>query len=267
MILSDRLQAVTELLPKGNIVADVGCDHGYISISLVESNRFNKAIALDVRKGPLSIAKDNIGKNGFDDRIMTRLSDGLAGVELREADAAILAGMGGLLVIGILERSLEKAKAMNYLVLQPQSDIHLVRAFLRENNFIILKENMIKEDGKYYPMFLVSYSLNELEAREKLDRETDIEIDVHLYAKNLLDESDYADTDKASQSKIVQDVYDYYGKDLIYNKNAVLIEYLLHEKEVNNTIISKIPSTNVQRLTEIDNKLKMIDLTLNMMRV
>ena len=89
VILSKRLKAVTDLLPKGNIVADIGCDHGYISISLIESGKYNRALAMDLRKGPLSIAKDNISKAGFTDKIETRLSDGLEKLNSNEADAAM----------------------------------------------------------------------------------------------------------------------------------------------------------------------------------
>lgn len=241
MVLSKRLTAVTDLMPAGNIIADVGCDHGYISINLIESGKFKKAVAMDVRKGPLSIAKDNIARVGLNEKIESRLSDGLAGVALGEADAAIIAGMGGLLVIGILERSIEKAKAMTNLVLQPQSDINLVRKFLRENGFIIKEENMIKEDGKFYPMFLVSYA------------------DLVNSSENTTSALD----NMQIEEKLLQDVCDYYGPELIKSNNEVLLEYVKHEKEVLESVLVKLPENNIDRINEIKYKIELNSICMN----
>ena len=152
MELSARLEAVAGMVTKGNRVCDVGCDHGYISIYLVKNGISPYVYAMDVNKGPLERAKEHIMAYGFDDKIETILSDGLTALKDRKSDALVCAGMGGKLVIKILTEGMDKVKEMGELVLQPQSEIHLVRAFLREQGFYIDKEDMVYEDGKYYPM-------------------------------------------------------------------------------------------------------------------
>ena len=108
-----RLRAIAGMVTKGNRLADVGCDHGYLSIWLVSEKTVPSAIAMDVRPGPLSRARENITRYGLEDYIETRLSDGLAKLEPGEGDTLVIAGMGGPLIV---------------------------------------REEMIKEDGKFYPM-------------------------------------------------------------------------------------------------------------------
>lgn len=155
MELSRRLQAVANLVPKVNVAADIGCDHGYVAIWLVEEKICTRVIAMDVNKGPLERAKQNIEAHCLSDYIETRLSNGAEKLTAGEADTLICAGMGGKLTIGILERSLDKVKAMSGFVIQPQSDLREVRKFIREQGFSIAAEDMILEDEKFYPMMQV----------------------------------------------------------------------------------------------------------------
>lgn len=197
--LSKRLKALVSLAEKGNVAADIGCDHGYVSIWLVQNGIFSKVIAMDVKSGPLAAAAKNIGIYGVQNRVELRQSDGLAGISQGEADSIFCAGMGGALICRILLNDLEKVKVMSQIILQPQSEVHLVRRFLREHDFVITGEDMVKEDGKYYPMFRA----------------------VHK---------------KADQPEYIQDTYDYYGMHLLKEKHPVLHEWLLHEKEVTEDI-------------------------------
>lgn len=155
MELSARLEAVAKMVTKGNRVCDVGCDHGYISIYLVKNGISPQVYAMDVNKGPLERAREHILAYGLEDKIETILSDGLTVLGERESDALICAGMGGKLVIKILTEGMHKVQQMQELILQPQSELHLVRAFLREQGFYIDREDMVFEDGKYYPMMHV----------------------------------------------------------------------------------------------------------------
>ena len=112
MQLSIRMQAVADMVTPGGRIADIGTDHGYVPIYLVEQNKADHAIAMDVRKGPLARAGENIVRFGCSDRIETRLSDGLAMLKPGEADTVIIAGMGGLLTIRILEGGLKVQEKM-----------------------------------------------------------------------------------------------------------------------------------------------------------
>lgn len=155
MELSKRLQAIADMVTPGLTVADVGCDHGFVSIYLYEKQIAKKVIAMDLRPGPLARAKEHIEAFGYSGYIETRLSDGVTALEVGEAEAVICAGMGGRLMAKILSDGYEKVIAMKELVLQPQSELQFFRAFLRENNLHIIEEDMIEEDGKYYPIIKV----------------------------------------------------------------------------------------------------------------
>lgn len=161
MELTGRMLAVAELVTKGGRLADVGTDHGYVPIYLVQHGMVPKAIAMDVRPGPLSHADANIEKYGLKDRIETRLSDGLHALHENEADSVVIAGMGGLLMIRILEEGLSVLQTVGECILQPQSDIDRVRHFLHGHNFCIVQENMVLDDGKYYVMMRVVHGSDE----------------------------------------------------------------------------------------------------------
>ena len=147
-----RLCAIAGMVTKGNRLADVGCDHGYLSIWLVSEKTVPSAIAMDVRPGPLSRARENITRYGLEDYIETRLSDGLAKLEPGEGDTLVIAGMGGPLMERILKDGAKVREGFQELILQPQSDLPHFRHFLSEIGWEIVREEMIKEDGKFYPM-------------------------------------------------------------------------------------------------------------------
>lgn len=148
--LSKRLDAVAGMVTEGNIVCDVGCDHGFVSIYLIRKAISPKAFAMDVNSGPLQAAREHILDYGLQDYIETRLSDGVEALKGGEADSLICAGMGGRLVIRILEEGKRKIRSMKEIILQPQSEIRSVREYLREEGYLIVDENMILEDEKYY---------------------------------------------------------------------------------------------------------------------
>lgn len=155
MELSKRLYAVAGLVTEGASVADVGTDHAYIPIYLMQKNIASKVIALDINGGPLERARMHIIGYNLKGQIETRLSDGLSAVQPGEVDTMIAAGMGGGLVIKILEEGREVVKSLKACILQPQSEVWRVRRYLLDHNMNIIDEDMVEEDGKYYPMMRV----------------------------------------------------------------------------------------------------------------
>lgn len=151
--LSKRMQAVADLVTPGMRVADVGCDHAYVSIYLVEHGIASECLAMDVNAGPLERAQANIRAHGLTGKIQTRLGSGLEQARPGEVDAVLMAGMGGILVRDLLETSKVLSHSLQEWILQPQSDIDLVRRYIRESGYRIVEEDMVEEDGKYYPMF------------------------------------------------------------------------------------------------------------------
>lgn len=158
VVLSKRLQALVDMVTPGMRVVDVGCDHGFVSISLVQKGISPGVLAMDVRKGPLSGAQEHITEYGYADYIETRLSDGLQEYRVGEADSIICAGMGGRLMMKILTESREKAQGLQELILQPQSELHVFRRFLRDEGYCIVDENILNEEGKYYFLMKVHYT-------------------------------------------------------------------------------------------------------------
>ncbi len=148
--LSGRLRAVAGMVTRGSRVCDVGCDHGFVPIYLVQQGISPSVLAMDLREGPLGAAREHVAAYGLGGQIETRLSDGLHNYNIGEADSLICAGMGGGLMRRILEAEREKTDSFREMILQPQSEIEKFRRFLRENGYGILDEEMVAEDGKFY---------------------------------------------------------------------------------------------------------------------
>ena len=222
MELSKRLKAVADLVSAGSVVCDAGCDHGYVPIYLVGSGICRRAIASDVREGPLSCARENISAFGLEEYIETRLSDGVSALEAGEADALILAGMGGRLVIKILTEGRTVVRSMRELILQPQSDIALVRAFLREEGYRIVSEDMVYEDGKYYPMMKVTV-LSQNPGSGTPEKE-----DAKMAAG--------AD----GEDVLRRQAFDRYGGYLLAHRHPVLRQFLLWEQERERAILQSL---------------------------
>ncbi|MEF9915869.1 MAG: class I SAM-dependent methyltransferase [Lachnospiraceae bacterium] len=155
MELSKRLQAVADLVTSGLCVADIGTDHGYIPIYLVQSGRIPCAIAMDINKGPLERARKHICECHLEPYIQTRLSDGLSALQKHEVESVVIAGMGGGLIMKILSHQNKNMSDVKEFILQPQSDLLKVRSFLQQHNYLIICEDMVLEDGKFYSMLKV----------------------------------------------------------------------------------------------------------------
>ena len=155
MRISKRLEQVAAFVPEGSRLADIGTDHGYVPIFLISEGKIDTALAMDVRKGPLARAGEHIREHGFQDQIETRLSDGLRMLQSGEADAVVMAGMGGELIIRIMEEGRHVWDTVRTWVLSPQSDLDKVRRFLAAQGFQIAEEAMLKEEGKYYTVMRV----------------------------------------------------------------------------------------------------------------
>ena len=150
MELSERLRLIAEFVTEGYVVADIGTDHGYIPIWLLQMGRVPKGLAMDIGKGPLKRARENIKLYGYSDRIETRLSDGLNELRENEADSVVIAGMGGSLIVSILKNGKNVLDTVKELILSPHTEIQLVRHYLIENEYDIVREEMVYDMGKYY---------------------------------------------------------------------------------------------------------------------
>ena len=233
--LSKRLERIASFVPAGSRVADVGTDHGYVPVWLTESGRCPSAIAMDVRKGPLERAAAHVRERGLEKKIDLRLSDGLKALMPGEADAIVIAGMGGELICRILDEGRHVwetwAEGRERFILSPQSEPESVRRFLEENGFALLREAMVQDAGKYYVI------LEAARGRMK-----------------LRGEAEYV-----------------YGPLLIRQKDPVLAEYLKKEKAAVSQILSSLRRTaeekghtsgsdrREERIRELEGQLLMIE--------
>ncbi|MDO5539151.1 MAG: class I SAM-dependent methyltransferase [Eubacteriales bacterium] len=229
MQLSVRLAAVAQMAEGAECLADIGTDHGYIPIYLMEQGKLRRALAMDINKGPLLRAQENIQMHGLQESIETRLSDGAKMLRPGEADTVVIAGMGGALTMRILSDGAEALKGIKTFVLQPQSEIEKVRRFLHVNGFCIEAENMVKDEGKYYPLMRAVYGRQET-------------WETYEYR---------------------------FGKYLIEQKNPVLLEFLQKEEKKYRQILERLGENDsrdaVKRGKELQNSLFEIEKAISLL--
>lgn len=235
--LSARMKALADMVTPGNVVCDVGCDHGFLSIYLVQSKISPRVIAMDIRSGPLSRCAEHVAQYGLEQYITMRLSDGLHELSPGEAETVVCAGMGGRLMQRILIEGQEKALQLGELILQPQSELKAFREFLRKQGYRIVEENMIEEEGKFYPMMKVvpPQCVNTAES------------DPEVYAA------------QAGEAAWQASVCDRFGKLLLTTANPVLYRFLKQRETqllgIRAGIAAASQTGAARRLAEIDAEL------------
>lgn len=138
------------MVTPGNRIADIGTDHGYLPIWLLQKDLVPYAIGMDIRKGPLAHADTNMRSANVSEKMELRLSDGLDALNEAEADTIVISGMGGMMIRSILMNGYQKAIHAKELILSPQSDIPVLRHYLRDHGFRITDETVLMDAGKYY---------------------------------------------------------------------------------------------------------------------
>lgn len=156
--LSERLLTISKFINEKAMVCDIGTDHGFLAIHLIQSGKTDKVIAADVAKKPLENARKNIEKFNVG-KIELRLSDGFCAINPDEVDTAVIAGMGGEVISEILKNGKNVAARENFnLVLQPTTSPEILRKFLYQNGYEILKEKAVFENDKIYSVMQVEFS-------------------------------------------------------------------------------------------------------------
>lgn len=158
MKLNGRLGMIAYKIPHCRTLADVGTDHAYIPIYAVKNALCEKALAADLREGPLKMANANIKRFGLEKSIETRLGSGLEPILLSECDVIVIAGMGGPLIRDILSTSIEKAQKAQLLLLQPNNAPDALRRWLYESGFDIVEEGLASDAGKLYCIMNVKWT-------------------------------------------------------------------------------------------------------------
>lgn len=167
--LSKRLAAVAAYVPKNSRLADVGSDHAYLPLFLVEKGHIDFAVAGEVVQGPYQSALANVTQASKQEQIQVRLANGLAAIDSSDQiDTITIAGMGGRLIADILSAGMDKLANVQRLILQPNNREDELRIWLEENGFQIVAEEMVVENQKFYEILVVEQgqmTLNQLEKR------------------------------------------------------------------------------------------------------
>jgi len=155
MNLGPRLLSVAKFVPQGSVVADIGTDHAYLPIALVENKIVDKAFACDVHEGPYKVAQKTILAAGLSSQIGVRFGDGITVLSPGEVDVLTIAGMGGALMIDILSKCPPVTVDLKGLVLQPMNGAALLRSWLYQNGWNINEEDLVLDEGRLYEVMYV----------------------------------------------------------------------------------------------------------------
>lgn len=169
MVLKGRLKLLYDMIPECDILADIGTDHALLPAYALLNQRCRKAIACDVRPGPLERARRTVKKYDLEDHMELRLGSGLEPILRNEADVVVLAGMGGILITQLIQESISKAMAARCIILQPMTNQELVRPFLWENGFEVDDERLVREGNKIYQVILAKYTGKIRNGWERID--------------------------------------------------------------------------------------------------
>ena len=202
MKLTDRLLTIANLVTKGKRVADIGTDHGYIPVYLLNKGHVDFAILADVNKGPLENARNEVRHNNLTDKVNLRLGSGIEVLNENEVDEVIIAGMGGILISELLEAKKSVAHNLDKLILQPMQAQDELRKYLLNNGYEILDEVLVKEDFRIYEIIVTKY----------ISKNTSIE----------------------------DEIYYEVGKKLIENKDPLLNEFIDKKIFMYNSILKKL---------------------------
>lgn len=202
MKLTNRLLKIASLVSRNKRLADIGTDHGYIPLYLLNKRIIDFAILADINEGPLENARSEVKKNGLDDKVDLRLGSGIEVLKKGEVDEIIIAGMGGILIGELLEANKDVSHSVDKLILQPMQAQEKLRQYLLNNGYEILDECLEKEDFRFYEIIVAKYS-----------------------GKN---------------TQIDDNIYYEVGKKLIENKDKLLPEFIDNKIKKYNNIISRL---------------------------
>ncbi len=163
--LDARLAAVYDAIPDGASVADIGTDHAFLPIALIKSGKAKSVIACDINEKPLENARRSVQRCGCNN-ISLRQSDGLQRVKKGEADCIVIAGMGGEVISGILSRCAYIKDTDITLILQPMTGADVLRRFLCENGFAIVRETGVAQDKRLYTVITAKYTCKKIKYDE-----------------------------------------------------------------------------------------------------
>lgn len=192
LTLQPRLQMLAGLVPRGCVVADIGTDHGYLPVWLLQQGRIPRGIASDINERPLNHARDTAAEYGVTEHIEFRLCAGLDGYRPGEADVIVIAGMGGETIAAILDAAPWTISSGQLLLLQPMTKAEFLRKWICDKGYTFTEEHLVLDKDFLYPIFCVMGG-----TPKKLT-------DEEAYAGLLLDEDPLYDVYLSQQMKRIR---------------------------------------------------------------
>ncbi len=156
--LTERLNAVASLVRANTALADIGCDHGFLPVYLLERGIIRSAFAADINEGPLASCQRLVDELGFGDKIICVLSDGLQSVNPDEVEDIAICGMGGELIAQIMSKAPWVKNDKYYFIFNPMTHPEILRRWLYANGFEIQTDFIVKEGRHYYSVFDAVYT-------------------------------------------------------------------------------------------------------------
>ena len=153
--LTPRLKLIADRVPQNALFADIGTDHGHLPLYLLREGRIVRAIASDIRPGPLEHAKENAAFHGFTEQTKFVLAGGLDGVSANDCDTIAIAGMGGETIIEILKAAFWTSEGKHLMLLQPMTSVYELRQWLWANGYHIEEESVCTEGRRHYVVLSV----------------------------------------------------------------------------------------------------------------
>ena len=222
-----RLEEIINLVEDNSIVADIGTDHGIVPYELIKSNKAKKVIASDISEKSLDKLREKLDYLDEPEKIILNVSDGLDNLNEYQVDTIIISGMGGNLIVDILNKNIDVAKSANCLILGANNSLSVLRKFLHDNSFEIIEEVDLFENDKYYQIIKI----------------------------------------KVGKQLFSNDYEYEFGKFLIDNKSENLKQYIKQQIENKKTILSNISekdSDNVKNaIDNINIEIKELEKVLN----
>lgn len=210
MNLSKRLSAIKDMVPYNSIVADIGTDHCYIPINLVENKISKKVIATDISKDSLDKTMELVKSLGLEGKIEVRLGNGLDVIKPYEIDTVILAGMGGVLIQDILEKNKDVTDSISNFIFQPMKGVKEFREHLTQHDFQIVDEGLVFEEEKYYEIIFakrgksciekdIYYEISQLLLEKQHPLMEDFILNKIQETKFILDKIKFSNTEKSKE--------------------------------------------------------------------
>jgi tRNA (adenine22-N1)-methyltransferase len=199
-MISNRLKILADYVKKEDIIGDVGTDHGFIPIYLIEKNIADKIIASDLNQGPLDNAKQELLSKNLLDRVDLRLGGGLEPYKPGEIDTVIIAGMGGKLIKTILVEGEQHIKYLNKLILQPMQGVYELRKWILDNGYKIVDEDLIYEHNIFYEVIVA------IKGESQKYNDNDLEFGYYMLKKNLEVSKAFLDMKIDKNETIVNDI-------------------------------------------------------------